>query len=109
LASYDLELDQRLSEETTVLVESYTVGHLFFLSDGPHRNVFQLPDGRTIKVGPERFEAPECMFQPHLVDLDQPGVAGAPLFHTRVCVVNAHLITHAIRRETLPDYPKRRS
>lgn len=56
--SYDLEQDTRLSEETTVLVESYT-----------------LPDGRTIKVGPERFEAPECMFQPHLVDLEQPGVA----------------------------------
>jgi len=56
--SYDLELDTRLSEETTVLVESYT-----------------LPDGRTIKVGSERFEAPECMFQPHLVDIEQPGVA----------------------------------
>ncbi|KAG1771468.1 actin actin-like protein [Suillus occidentalis] len=56
--SYDLDLDQKLSEETTVLVESYT-----------------LPDGRTIKVGSERFEAPECMFQPHLVDVDQPGVA----------------------------------
>ena len=26
LGSYDLELDTRLSEETTVLVESYTVG-----------------------------------------------------------------------------------
>ncbi|KIK11511.1 hypothetical protein PISMIDRAFT_19454 [Pisolithus microcarpus 441] len=38
--SYDLDLDQRLSEETTVLVEN----------------------GRTIKVGSERFEAPECMF-----------------------------------------------
>ena len=25
--SYDLDLDTRLSEETTVLVESYTVGH----------------------------------------------------------------------------------
>lgn len=36
---------------------------------------FQLPDGRTIKVGSERFEAPECMFQPHLVDIEQPGVA----------------------------------
>ena len=36
----------------------------------------QLPDGRTIKVGSERFEAPECMFQPHLVDIEQPGVAG---------------------------------
>ncbi|KAK1235448.1 Arp2/3 complex subunit, actin nucleation center [Marasmius sp. AFHP31] len=57
--SYDLDLDTRLSEETTVLVESY-----------------QLPDGRTIKVGSERFEAPECMFQPHLVDIEQPGVAG---------------------------------
>jgi len=35
----------------------------------------QLPDGRVIKVGPERYEAPECMFQPHLVDVEQPGVA----------------------------------
>jgi actin-related protein len=35
----------------------------------------QLPDGRVIKVGSERFEAPECMFQPHLVDIEQPGVA----------------------------------
>jgi actin-related protein 2 len=34
-----------------------------------------LPDGRTIKVSSERFEAPECMFQPHLVDIEQPGVA----------------------------------
>lgn len=28
-----------------------------------------------IKVGSERFEAPECMFQPHLVDIEQPGIA----------------------------------
>lgn len=56
--SYNLELDQKLSEETTVLVESYT-----------------LPDGRVIRVGSERFEAPECLFQPHLVDVEQPGIA----------------------------------
>ncbi|KAI9767750.1 MAG: Arp2/3 complex subunit, actin nucleation center [Geoglossum simile] len=56
--SYDLELDQRLSEDTTVLVESYT-----------------LPDGRVIRVGSERFEAPECLFQPHLVDVEKPGIA----------------------------------
>ncbi|KAI4267964.1 MAG: hypothetical protein LQ337_008105 [Flavoplaca oasis] len=56
--SYDLELDQRLSEDTTVLVESYT-----------------LPDGRVIRVGSERFEAPECLFQPHLVDVEQPGIS----------------------------------
>ncbi|PFH50941.1 hypothetical protein AMATHDRAFT_60112 [Amanita thiersii Skay4041] len=56
--SYDLDQDTKLSEETTVLVESYT-----------------LPDGRIIKVGSERFEAPECMFQPHLVDVEQSGIA----------------------------------
>ena len=56
--SYDLGLDQQLSEDTTVLVESYT-----------------LPDGRVIRVGSERFEAPECLFQPHLVDVEQPGLA----------------------------------
>ncbi|THG95039.1 hypothetical protein EW145_g8033, partial [Phellinidium pouzarii] len=56
--SYDLDQDSRLAEETTVLVENYT-----------------LPDGRVIKVGQERFEAPECIFQPHLVDVEQPGVA----------------------------------
>ena len=62
--SYDLELDKKLSEDTTVLVESYT-----------------LPDGRVIRVGSERFEAPECLFQPHLVDVDQPGIAEM-LFNT---------------------------
>lgn len=54
--SYDLELDNKLAEETAVLVENYT-----------------LPDGRVIKVGQERFEAPECLFQPHLLDVEQPG------------------------------------
>lgn len=62
--SYDLALDQRLSEDTTVLVESYT-----------------LPDGRVIKIGSERFEAPECLFQPHLVDVEDPGI-GETLFNT---------------------------
>ncbi|CAG7725254.1 unnamed protein product, partial [Allacma fusca] len=38
---YNLETEQKLALETTVLVETYT-----------------LPDGRVIKVGGERFEAP---------------------------------------------------
>ena len=56
--SYGLKLDQDLSEDTTVLVEPYT-----------------LPDGRVVRVGSEHFEAPECLFQPHLVDVEQPGIA----------------------------------
>ena len=59
-----------------MLVESYTVFPLCCPSVIAQAHLLQLPDGRTIKVGSERFEAPECMFQPHLVDVDQPGVAG---------------------------------
>jgi len=57
---YDLGVEKRLALETTVLVEKYT-----------------LPDGREIKVGAERFEAPEVLFQPRLVDVDQDGMADA--------------------------------
>jgi actin-related protein 2 len=72
--SYDLDMDKKLSEETTTLVENYTVSiprtQVRVYADA------KLPDGRVIKVGSERYEAPECMFQPHLVDVEQPGVAG---------------------------------
>ncbi|KAI9291841.1 Actin/actin-like protein [Neoconidiobolus thromboides FSU 785] len=56
--SYDLEMDKKLANETTVLIEQYT-----------------LPDGRVIKLGSERFQAPECLFQPELVGVESPGVA----------------------------------
>lgn len=56
--SYDLDYDLKLAEETTVLMEQY-----------------ELPDGRVIKLGPERFQAPECLFQPYLMGREQSGVA----------------------------------
>eukprot|EP00039_Didymoeca_costata_P018299 m.332965 g.332965 ORF g.332965 m.332965 type:complete len:393 (-) comp17036_c0_seq1:141-1319(-) len=55
---YDIEVEQKLANETTTLVESY-----------------KLPDGREIKVGGERFGAPEALFQPHLIDVEGAGVA----------------------------------
>ncbi|XP_067943589.1 actin-related protein 2-A [Watersipora subatra] len=62
--AYDIEQEEKLALETTVLVESYT-----------------LPDGRTIKVGGERFGAPEALFQPHLINVDSVGIAEL-LFNT---------------------------
>ncbi|CAH1717579.1 unnamed protein product [Chironomus riparius] len=55
---YDIEMEQKLALETTVLVETYA-----------------LPDGRVIKVGGERFEAPEALFQPHLINVEGQGIA----------------------------------
>jgi len=33
-----------------------------------------LPDGRVIKVGGERFEAAEVLFQPHLINVEGQGL-----------------------------------
>jgi len=55
--AYDLELEKRLGLETTTLMTEYT-----------------LPDGRTIKLGRERYEAPEVLFKPSLLDSESPGL-----------------------------------
>lgn len=55
--AHDIAMERRLAQETTVLEESYT-----------------LPDGRVIKLGRERFEAPEPLFDPSLVDVEAPGL-----------------------------------
>ncbi|XP_076279466.1 actin-related protein 2 isoform X3 [Lasioglossum baleicum] len=55
---YNIETEEKLAFETTVLVETYT-----------------LPDGRVIKVGGERFAAPEALFQPHLINVEAQGIA----------------------------------
>lgn len=55
---YDLDVEKRLALETTTLVARY-----------------ELPDGRIIKMDRERYEASECLFQPHLIDEEQVGVS----------------------------------
>jgi actin-related protein 2 len=55
---YDHELEKRLALETTTVTQSYT-----------------LPDGRTIKVGAERFECAEALFNPGRIDVDSKGIA----------------------------------
>jgi len=35
---------------------------------------YELPDGQTITIGTERFEGPEMMFKPNMVNMDTPGV-----------------------------------
>ena len=72
--AYDIQKEQDLANDTTVLVEKY-----------------ELPDGRVINVGGERFGAPECLFQPHLINVDGVGVAEM-LFNTiQVCSLSPPL------------------
>lgn len=55
--SADYAKEEQLAAETTVLVKKFT-----------------LPDGREIQVGSERFEAPEILFSPDLIDNESPGL-----------------------------------
>jgi len=54
---YDLDVEKRLALETTTLMASYT-----------------LPDGRVIRLGRERYEAAEVLFQPSLIDEEKGGI-----------------------------------
>ena len=48
----------RLADNTTVLMSEY-----------------QLPDGRVVKLGSERFEATEALFKPELMGLECMGLS----------------------------------
>jgi len=56
--SHDTKQDENLALNTTFLVEK-----------------FKLPDGRTISLGRERYEAPEILFRPELYGKECMGVA----------------------------------
>ena len=55
--SCDIDSDRKLDQQTSYY-NSYTI----------------LPDGRKILISNEKFEAPEILFQPHLVRNERPGV-----------------------------------
>ncbi|KAJ8514422.1 hypothetical protein ONZ45_g8046 [Pleurotus djamor] len=40
----------------------------------PHERTYNLPDGRVITVGSERFSVPEALFQPGMLGIDTPGI-----------------------------------
>ncbi|KAL0584872.1 hypothetical protein ABG067_005316 [Albugo candida] len=56
--AYEPASERQLALETTILEEAY-----------------ELPDGRIIKLGRERFEAPEALFQPNLIDVEGAGLS----------------------------------
>lgn len=54
--SGDIKLDHKMSLETTV-----------------HEKSYKLPDGLEVKIGRERFLAPEILFNPQLAGLENDG------------------------------------
>jgi actin-related protein 2 len=57
-AAVDAALEKKLALETTVLEKALV-----------------LPDGTTIRIGQERFEATEALFSPGLIDIESDGLS----------------------------------
>ena len=55
--SCDIESDRKLDKETTY-----------------YNSIHKLPDGRKIRISNEKFEAPEILFHPFLIQNESPGV-----------------------------------
>ena len=49
----------------------------------------RLPDGRTVALGPERFRAPEVLFQPSLIGSERPA-------HVWGLALSARLLSFAL-------------
>jgi len=88
--AYDLEMENRLAEETTVTEQKY-----------------KIPDGRVIAVGRERYMAPECLFQPGMMDRDCMGMSEALFDSIEGCSadVRAVLRSHIVLSGGTTMYP----
>ncbi|KAL9330964.1 hypothetical protein ACSQ67_000574 [Phaseolus vulgaris] len=82
--SYDYKREYQLGLETTILVKNYTrdKSHVMLILQSVLQRIsipmpfkLLLPDGRVIKVGTERFQAPEVLFTPELIDVEGDGIA----------------------------------
>ncbi|XP_063716155.1 actin-related protein 2-like [Symsagittifera roscoffensis] len=93
--SYDTQEEQKLAEETTVLVEQY-----------------QLEDGRNVKLSSERFQAPEILFQPHLFNVEKAGCAELLFESVNQCdmQIRLEIFKHVVLSggsTMLPGFPSR--
>jgi len=73
-ASIDPKKDKKLALETTLLDREYT-----------------LPDKTTIRIGSERFQAVECMFNPELTGVQAPGVVEMLYDSIKTCEIDLFL------------------
>ena len=80
-AAVDFGLEKRLAYETTTLEKAML-----------------LPDGSSLTIGPERFEATEALFKPHLLDMESDGLSGQLWASIQACDIDlrAKLYEHVL-------------
>jgi centractin len=72
--SAELETVRACKEETCYIAFDPAKEEQIELEQRSAHQAYRLPDGREIKVGPERFRAPELLFAPETIGLEYRGV-----------------------------------
>jgi centractin len=76
--SAELELVRQIKEKVCHVSTVYSKEDDLF--EDASKNVtsvtvaYNLPDGQAIKIGPEKFRAPEVLFTPERIGIEYPGV-----------------------------------
>ncbi|EDV98384.1 actin-like protein 53D [Drosophila grimshawi] len=73
--SAELEIVREIKERLCYVASDYDEElHQFAQRKDELNELYELPDGRTINVGSERFRCPEALFKPSMLGLEVPGV-----------------------------------
>jgi actin-related protein len=68
------EIVRDIKEQLTYVAEDYDAEIKKYEENSNGEKLYELPDGRTIKVGNQRFRCPEVLFDPSLIGKEAQGV-----------------------------------
>ena len=77
--SAEKEVVKQIKEKTSYIAQDPKKEEKEWLNVGTRggedkSTTYDLPDGQKLKIGPERFRAPEILFDPELIGLEWPGL-----------------------------------
>ena len=77
--SAEKEIVKQIKEKTSYVAQDPKKEEKEWFGAGSRGNenktvTYDLPDGQKLKIGPERFRAPEILFDPELIGLEWPGL-----------------------------------
>ena len=77
--SAEKEIVKQIKEKTSYVAQDPKKEEKEWFSAGTRGSesktvTYDLPDGQKLKIGPERFRAPEILFDPELIGLEWPGL-----------------------------------
>merc|ERR1719487_847964 len=72
--SAEKEIVREMKEKLTYVAEDYDAELKAAEESSEIEQTYELPDGKVVTVGAERFKCPECLFQPSMLGKEDGGI-----------------------------------